>query len=70
MIEEATHELDCVHRYNSKSKTEYSMPCKILKKMPDGRLKILVFGERWNRDIKKTKIRYVEAYRLHEKNAK
>ena len=60
---------DCTikrNSYNSRSRTEYTMPCKILKKMPDGRLKILVFGERWNRDNPKTRIRYVHPYRIHE----
>lgn len=40
----ATHQLICQHICRW-TKT-YVMPCHILKTLPDGRLKVLVFGER------------------------
>lgn len=39
------------------------MHCNILKKMPDGRLKIKVFGYRWSHPNGE-KIRYVGAFRV------
>ena len=41
----------------------YSTPCNILKQMPDGKLKIEVFGERY-RKTGKRQIRYVAACRV------
>lgn len=45
--------------------TDYTMDCEVVKTMPDGRLKIKVFGERFWRDRKdRVKVRYVEANRV------
>jgi hypothetical protein len=54
------HFLKCTHSLNSKSKIHYLMYCNVLKAMPDGRLKIKVYGERY-RSIAGEKIRYVDA---------
>ena len=48
----ATHELICQHVCRW-TKT-YAMACHVLKTMPDGRLKLLVFGERVAADRKLT----------------
>lgn len=61
---DATHLLECRHCYNSRSSRDYTMRCIPLKTMPDGRLKLLVFGNLyWGGDQKK--IRYVEAHRVN-----
>lgn len=60
----ATHWLSCTHSLNSRSKIHYRMPCHILKTMPDGRLKVLVFGERYRGSLDKSRTRYVPAYRV------
>lgn len=59
--------LTCVHSLNSRSKIDFLMHCNILKTMPDGRLKIKVFGERYKHPHGE-KIRYVDAYRVVEAN--
>lgn len=41
------HVLHCCHSLNKRSKIYYIMYCDILKKMPDGRLKIKVYGQRY-----------------------
>lgn len=64
---EATHKLKCRHVIGH-GVTEYTMPCLILKTMDDGRLKVLVFGERnWKRDSEKQRVRYVPARRVVKK---
>lgn len=60
----ATHWLYCLHSLNSRSKIHYRMPSHILKTMPDGRLKVLVFGERHRGGMDKLRIRYVAAERV------
>lgn len=61
----ATHNLLCVHSYG-RSRVEYHMPCLILKEMPAGRVKLLVFGDRRNllSREKVQRIRYVDKSRL------
>lgn len=61
----ATHLLACAHAIGSARK-EYFMRCHILKVMPNGRLKLQVYGERhWNDERRdKVQVRYVEAYRV------
>ena len=54
------HLLKCAHVLNSKSRIRYLMYCDIIKQMPDGRLKIKVYGER-HRSADGEKIRYVDA---------
>lgn len=63
---EAKHFLGCRHQIGQNG-FDYSMPCDILKTMPDGRLKVRVWGDRyWSRDKHKNRIRYVEAYLVEE----
>jgi len=58
------HLLKCKHCVGSNCK-QYYMVCDILKRMPDGRLKVKVYGDRYWRDSTNiTKIRYVEAWRV------
>ena len=41
------------------------MRCHVLKTLPDGRKKVLVFGDRnWNHSKDKSRVRYVEAWRV------
>jgi len=62
---DATHKLICSHVYCRNSRYDYYMKCIILKEMPNDKLKILVFGERfWKRDDDKKHIRYVDSYRV------
>jgi len=59
----ATHQLICQHVCRW-TKT-YAMSCHVLKTMPDGRLKVLVFGERnWKGRSHISRVRYVEAGRV------
>ena len=63
-IKDATHKLICRHCCG-RNYFEYYMKCIILKKMPNNRLKIIVFGDRyWKRDILKKRTRYVDCYRV------
>jgi len=57
------HLLKCTHALNSVSEIRYLMYCDIIKQMPDGRLKIKVYGER-HRSADGEKIRYVDAHRV------
>lgn len=61
----ATHFLRCRHVLGHGIKN-YRMRCHVIKTMGDGRLKVQVYGERyWNDERRnKTKIRYVDAYRV------
>ena len=66
---DATHLLECSQCYCSTSRVDYFMKCIILKEMPNNRLKILIFGDRfWNRpsDNEKKRIRYVDKFRVKE----
>lgn len=59
----ATHQLICQHVCRW-TKT-YVMPCHILKALPDGRLKVLIFGERhWKNRDHLSRVRYVAPDRL------
>ncbi len=64
----ATHLLACAHAIGAARKV-YLMPCHVLKVMPDGRLKLQVYGERhWNDERRdKVTVRYVEASRVRLK---
>lgn len=65
-----THYLNCLHSLNSRSQIEYQMFCNILKTMPDGRLKIEVFGYRYfyrTSSINNSRIRYVDDWRVTDK---
>lgn len=57
------HLLKCTHSLNSKSKIHYLMYCDVIKDMPDGRLKIKVYGER-HLSVDGEKIRYVDARKV------
>jgi hypothetical protein len=68
--ENSTHWLKCRHCVSARSCRDYVMHCLILSKMPNNRLKILVFGERdWklNEFPNVMKIRYVDANRVYPK---
>ena len=66
-FENATHELQCRHAIRSHGKTYY-MRCHVLKTMPDGRLKLRVYGDRYWKDTRDTvKVRYVYAWRVFER---
>ncbi|RMP33715.1 MULTISPECIES: hypothetical protein [Pseudomonas syringae group] len=59
----APHRLICQHVCRW-TKT-YTMPCQVLKTMPDGRLKVLVFGDRyWKGREHVQRVRDVEAGRV------
>jgi len=61
--ENATHLLECYHCCRWVKR--YHMRCHVLKEMPDGRLKLKVFGSRNWRDMEhKSRIRYVPAHRV------
>lgn len=65
--EQATHRLHCIHALG-KNRKSYYMDCLILKRMKDGRLKVLVFGDRyWKRNTDKQTIRYVEPFKVSPK---
>lgn len=62
---DSTHKLSCKHVLNYSSRIDYWMDCTVLKEMPNNRLKILVFGERyWKRRDDKKQIRYVDKFRV------
>lgn len=62
----ATHTLQCRHCIGRACK-DYRMKCHIVKTLPDGRIKVLVFGDRnWNHSKDKSRVRYVEAWRVAE----
>jgi len=64
-IKDATHKLSCSHAFNEKSRYDYWMDCIVLKRMPNNRLKILIFGERyWKYHDDKKQIRYVDEDRV------
>ena len=66
---DATHRLSCRHAIGL-SGLDYYMDCIILKRMPNYRLKILVFGDRyWKRDKDKKRIRYVDESRVKPKGS-
>lgn len=66
-IKDATHYLKCRHAIGGHG-FNYGMDCLILKDMKDGRVKILVFGDRYwkNKDHIK-RIRYVSKRRIRIK---
>lgn len=66
--ENATHLLSCAHAIG-RSRKEYKMRCHILKTMDDGRIKILVFGERYWKDKEHiSQIRYVSKWRITKRD--
>ena len=65
-LHKSTHWLSCRHQI-ARNGYDYQMPCDIIKTMPDGRLKILVYGYRvWGGD--NTRIRYVQPDRVSIRN--
>ena len=66
-IEDATHKLKCRHAQNSRVGLDYWMECIVLRELPNNRVKLLVFGERYwkGRDHIKH-IRYVNKDRIRE----
>jgi len=63
----ATHNLFCRHAVGTHGR-DYCMDCIILGKTKNGKIKIVVFGERnWKGHDDKKRIRYVDNYRISEK---
>lgn len=62
----AQHLLKCVHFYG-RGRYDYLMPCHVLKTMPNQRLKVRVFGNRFFKDDT-SRVRYVESYRVIAKS--
>lgn len=61
---DATHYLHCAHCIG-RSVKHYKMRCAVLGKTKTGKVKIVVFGERyWAGRSDKRRVRYVEEYRL------
>lgn len=68
--ENATHLLLCRHAVGRNGK-DYVMRCHVLKTMPDGRLKLRVYGERYWKDTEhKVSVRYVEPWRVIKAESK
>ena len=61
---DCNYKLSCRHCIGRNCR-EYEMDCIVLKQMTEGKLKILVFGDRnWNGHDEKSRIRYVEGYKV------
>ena len=59
-----THLLSCSHVIGGNRK-RYSMPCDVIAVMPDGRVKVRVYGDRnWKNTQDKSRVRYVDASRV------
>lgn len=66
--EDATHLLKCKHCVGTGRCKNYTMPAIKLKTMDDGRIKLVVFGERdWKGKENVKKIRYVVSSRVSRK---
>lgn len=61
--ENATHLLENRHCIGQSCRT-YLLRCHILKTMPDGRLKVQVFGNMWKGNEAVHRTRYVEAHKV------
>ena len=62
--EKPTHKLECAHAIGLHRKIYY-MDCIPLKTMPDGRIKVKVFGDRyWSGKEHLSRIRYVQSRRV------
>ena len=60
----ATHRLYCRHAIGQHGRS-YHMKCHVLKTMPDGRLKIQVYGDRyWKDRMHVVRVRYVQSDRV------
>lgn len=65
---ETTHTLICRHCVGRTVK-HYRMPCVLLKIMPDGRMKVRVFGDRyWKDTLHISHVRYVDANKVIPNN--
>ena len=65
-IKDATHYLQCAHQIGH-GRTDYVMSCIPLNTVPSGRIKVLVFGERyWKGYDDKKSIRYVSKSRIYK----
>ena len=63
-IKDATHLLKCCHAINP-NRIYYVMNCIVLKKTKAGKLKVLVFGDRyWKGHEDKKQIRYVNEFKV------
>ena len=67
-ITDCNYLLKCVHAIGT-SRYNYTMPCVLLGKTKTGKMKVLVFGDRyWKSGINKKKIRYVSFQKLVKHN--
>ena len=61
---DSTHKLSCKQGL-CRGRIDYWMDCIVLKEMPNGRLKILVSGDRyWKYHDDKKQVRYVNKFRV------
>lgn len=60
---QGTHLLECTHSLNSRSRIDYLMYCDVLKTTPRGRLKIFVYGTRYQ-SVDGGRIRYVDKWQV------
>lgn len=59
-----TEYLKCAHVIG-RNRAEYLMRCDVLKEMPDGRLKVRVYGDRnWANTDHLSRVRYVDRHRV------
>lgn len=66
----ATHNLLCRHAVG-RNGYDYYMACIPLKTMQDGRIKVLVFGDRnWKQNEEKQSVRYVDSFKVSIKHIK
>lgn len=63
-VADSTHYLACSHCIGP-NRSNYRMKCTIIKTMGDGRLKVVVFGERnWKNRGYIKQVKYVDAHRV------
>lgn len=63
-VSQATHKLKCRHAVG-RNGSNYTMFCIVLRKTKSGRIKIVVFGDRfWRNRENRKRIRYVEKQQL------
>jgi len=69
-IRDSTHELWCRHQISRNFGYNYKMSCIPLSVTKTGKVKVVVFGERWIHDADIKKIRYVDKERIVLKKLK
>lgn len=64
-MEDATHLLKCRHQ-QGRNGFNYTMPCIIIGRTKSRKVKIVVFGERWDKQGYKKRVRYVPSWQVME----